>query len=1504
MKFVILIGIFLILLMVMSYSTQVILAPNHVDQRGTNATLTELTFSITAENPIGGGWANSTCYTDLNTSNDVRCLNPDGSASLDSAFIINFTMPSNARTDEVFLQAEFLTSGTSDNLSIAAYNWTLAGWRMLNVTINSGSDLILRYNITGQANVESYVDSNGLLRFMVYANGTAAGDISVDSINATVQYTNVGKLNVTLILPSSSPLGVVQNATFNVSANITCSSAGICGNVNGTIFYNTSVVSSSSWNRSLESVDSHQGEENILTGAIVITSTDLEMTYDTPTLNQTGGMLFTKINIPQGSTITKAYINFTASVSTSATTDLRFHGEAIDNAPVIDATDTRNISDRQNTTASVDWDSIPAWTAATVYNSTDISSIIQEIVGRPGWAINNSLFIKVSNHTTNTGPRTAWDHNGGTAPKLYIEYQTGVTNYPNIELNGTVGDKPFYNFTTPVNFSCGSMAASSQCYASWLVNATGPINSNWLMNVTAKSDERTVIANSTQPNFQINITDVPPATGAFCGGNYNGGNWVVTGKINCFNELIPLSGNLTINQLASLNYSNITFFINTSLNNTYNIYNNGNFSVRWSNFSTNTSAYGYLFKVNQSAKLFHFNDSFLQHAGNGSFSIEGGRGLELYNNGSLIKNSTFDSNTIHITLYGANRTEITYSILRNATHRAILANVLIERFALEHSFIYNNTNTGRVTFASEGLNHSRINNNTFVNSGELELGATSAFDGKNNITWNNFTNSPSSVDGIFISKMNNNRIQHNYFYNVDDGIFFSLSGENNLIDNNTIYFSRNNGLYLLGSVSPGFAGNNITNNRIFSSAASGINESGLTRANNFTLNNISNSSIQNVIWSNTDGGAYYYNRIFSSPTCIKAIVTAYNYTFAYNTVFNCTDGIVLTTNIGAGGSNLWHDNVFQNFTRNALTMSANTRQQVFENNSWKNMSVWLNLSGNPILPNNFTNELVNNATVWGMFINNSLTNEVFMTRVYINFSAAGAENNVYNSTLIFANSTVNRVNGASLGVADFNITGPSPLAGGSFVMLINATLNKSEVYVDNPSKAIFQWYLNTSLRDELNNPTSGSLVWLNTSNDTLISVSNIQSYVDNMTEFIRVSTNDYYHTNYTVLANNSITLQWSFPLNFTTNNNSIIWLGKNFSINETRTDNQSGSPDWFISYTDILAYLQGNVTIILGNNTVAETFNYTHTELGQSTPIPIIYFDYAAAKQNFTGSFADCSLCVDNSKQIVQPRFSTTVETCLETNSTGEETVNITFRDCNGLVAIDYYAKNVTINFDHGTLPSWSNVNLSLDNNSGLGFKIVSNGTNNTNIIRVGTVGQDTFGDRTDDWVAYRILYTPPTILQFSVKLVDASAYNISNTIFPGNSTEDIWFNATNTISKFVEPCVGTTSPPSTRCQVAKTNKPIIIIKNTGTVSFNVSIRLDTALPSYLTTWANFSNTTVMSSCSGWTLGSNLTILSTSAYNFTKAMCPNNETAVWLWTNFTDAPQGIQSNYLNYTSQN
>ncbi|MCD4843342.1 MAG: hypothetical protein K8R25_02535, partial [Methanosarcinales archaeon] len=166
---------------------------------------------------------------------------------------------------------------------------------------------------------------------------------------------------------------------------------------------------------------SDDAEEHVHNGYIDLGSSDLELVLDQYT--QTIGLRFQNIQVPNGATITNAYVEFETDETGSTSTDLTFYGEDVDNSVTFIPGYSYNVSRRTKTSASVTWLNVPAWdTINEKHQTPDISPIIQEIVNRNNWASGNALSIIV----TGSGRRTAESYNGepDNAPLLVVEYRT------------------------------------------------------------------------------------------------------------------------------------------------------------------------------------------------------------------------------------------------------------------------------------------------------------------------------------------------------------------------------------------------------------------------------------------------------------------------------------------------------------------------------------------------------------------------------------------------------------------------------------------------------------------------------------------------------------------------------------------------------------------------------------------------------------------------------------------------------------------------------------------------------------------------------------------------------------------------------------------------------------------------------------------------------------------------------------------------------------------------
>lgn len=161
------------------------------------------------------------------------------------------------------------------------------------------------------------------------------------------------------------------------------------------------------------------GEEDLRDGDMSRSDDTIELGIEDDT-KQYVGIRFDSIEIPQGSTINSAVIDFTVDEVNDAPTPtyLRFQGHDVDDSATFGG--NSDISDRLGsaaTSAAVEFLE-PSWVSVGATETTpDLSSIVQEIVNRGGWAAGNAMSFLVSG----TGERTA-EANGTLAPVLRVDF--------------------------------------------------------------------------------------------------------------------------------------------------------------------------------------------------------------------------------------------------------------------------------------------------------------------------------------------------------------------------------------------------------------------------------------------------------------------------------------------------------------------------------------------------------------------------------------------------------------------------------------------------------------------------------------------------------------------------------------------------------------------------------------------------------------------------------------------------------------------------------------------------------------------------------------------------------------------------------------------------------------------------------------------------------------------------------------------------------------------------
>lgn len=175
-------------------------------------------------------------------------------------------------------------------------------------------------------------------------------------------------------------------------------------------------------------------EENVTSGSMGLTSTDLELTTDGSSL-QIIGLRYENISIPKGSTISSAYVQFTVDeVDIANNVDVLITMEDEDNAAPL----TSGLLSARNWDFNVPtmWNSIAPWStvddAGVNQQSADISPLLQSVINRTGWNIGNAILIgmvdpvvvSVPGYTGNSSKRVAhsYDNDPSKAAKLVVTY--------------------------------------------------------------------------------------------------------------------------------------------------------------------------------------------------------------------------------------------------------------------------------------------------------------------------------------------------------------------------------------------------------------------------------------------------------------------------------------------------------------------------------------------------------------------------------------------------------------------------------------------------------------------------------------------------------------------------------------------------------------------------------------------------------------------------------------------------------------------------------------------------------------------------------------------------------------------------------------------------------------------------------------------------------------------------------------------------------------------------
>lgn len=224
---------------------------------------------------------------------------------------------------------------------------------------------------------------------------------------------------------SQSRMLRVQNALKETLSSVTNINAGLMrfSDLGGPVLYPVRAIDQSVSPELIVPVI--QGSDDAYEINTVVNHSANDLTLSQGTDIVTTGLRYQNINVPQGATITSAYLRFTSTSYNSAATSLVFSAELTPDSTTF-AGGNSNISSRSKTLNEVTWEVGNQWPATGESVATaDFTSVIQEVVDQDAWCGGNALSLLI----TGTGASTAsariseaFEQGGGLSPQLVVVY--------------------------------------------------------------------------------------------------------------------------------------------------------------------------------------------------------------------------------------------------------------------------------------------------------------------------------------------------------------------------------------------------------------------------------------------------------------------------------------------------------------------------------------------------------------------------------------------------------------------------------------------------------------------------------------------------------------------------------------------------------------------------------------------------------------------------------------------------------------------------------------------------------------------------------------------------------------------------------------------------------------------------------------------------------------------------------------------------------------------------
>lgn len=156
---------------------------------------------------------------------------------------------------------------------------------------------------------------------------------------------------------------------------------------------------------------------------------------------QTIALRFSELDVPQGASITDAYIALSSAGYEAGNVAMNIAVENTGFAETFDSAVANTVSTRLTGASSVLWGNVPETNDGNTLRTPDISTLVEAVVGRSDWAANSAIAFGLTPTASSTASRlfASADKVPGTPARLVVHYQqdsTALGNAPTTLITG------------------------------------------------------------------------------------------------------------------------------------------------------------------------------------------------------------------------------------------------------------------------------------------------------------------------------------------------------------------------------------------------------------------------------------------------------------------------------------------------------------------------------------------------------------------------------------------------------------------------------------------------------------------------------------------------------------------------------------------------------------------------------------------------------------------------------------------------------------------------------------------------------------------------------------------------------------------------------------------------------------------------------------------------------------------------------------------------------------